>query len=199
MRIFKLACRKVALVRRIEGSRSKLYRMAYAWSHDAMLADDLVQETLMLALQKIEQLKEDAAFDGWIYTILNNVWLGYLRKSRPSEDIDQLFIADGVSPEDAMQTQQTDKIVRSAMASLPNAQRQIVSLVDLDGFSYSEVASILQIPIGTVMSRLNRARRALTVSIKKNRQKPENILYSSQQQNSSQQQKYGQNNLRVVK
>ena len=95
MKIFKLACRRVALVKRIEHSRTKLYRMALAWCHDPMLADDLVQETQILALQKLHQLNNDAAFNGWIYSILHNAWLGHLRKSRPTEDIDQLVVADG--------------------------------------------------------------------------------------------------------
>lgn len=172
MKIFKLACRRVALVRRIEHSRTKLYRMALAWCHDPMLADDLVQETQILALQKLHQLNNETAFNGWIYSILNNVWLGHLRKSRPTEDIDQLVVADAASPEHETLMQQVDLMVRSAMSSLPNAQRQVVSLVDLDGLSYSEVADILQIPIGTVMSRLNRARSALAQSIIKRRRQP---------------------------
>jgi len=193
--VFKLACRKVALVRRIEGSRSKLYRMAYAWSHDAMLADDLVQEAQMLALQKLEQLKDEAAFDGWIYTILNNVWLGYLRKSRPCEDIERIVIVDDSSPENEMLVRQIDIMVRNAMSALPNAQRQVVSLIDLDGLSYSEVANILQVPIGTVMSRLNRARSALGKAINKNRIQQESVsqsIYTSQE-------KFTHNKLRVVK
>lgn len=195
MNVFKLACRKVALVRRIEGSRSKLYRMAYAWSHDAMLADDLVQEAQMLALQKIEQLKDDAAFDGWIYTILNNVWLGYLRKSRPCEDIERVVIIDNSSPEHEMLVRQIDIMVRNAMSALPNAQRQVVSLIDLDGLSYSEVADILQVPIGTVMSRLNRARSSLGKAINKNRIQQESVsqsIYTSQE-------KFTHSKLRVVK
>ena len=195
MNVFKLACRKAALVKRVERSRSKLYRMALAWCHDPMLADDLVQETLMLALQKIQQLKNDAAFDGWIYAILNNVWLGYLRKSRPSEDIDKIVIADNASPEHEILMQQVDLMVRSAMCCLPNAQRQVVSLIDLDGLSYSEVADILQVPIGTVMSRLNRARNALGATIIKNRQAQKNLSSSKQ----STQDKREQNKLRVVK
>ena len=195
MNVFKLACRKVALVRRIEGSRSKLYRMAYAWSHDAMLADDLVQEAQMLALQKIEQLKDEAAFDGWIYTILNNVWLGYLRKSRPCEDIERVVIVDNSSPEHEMLVRQIDIMVRSAMSDLPNAQRQVISLIDLDGLSYSEVADILQVPIGTVMSRLNRARSSLGKTINKNRIQQESVsqsIYTSQE-------KFTHSKLRVVK
>jgi len=193
LNVFKLACRKVALVKRIEQSRSKLYRMALAWCHDPMLADDLVQEALMLALQKIHQLNNDAAFNGWIYTILNNVWLGYLRKSRPTEDIDNVIVADSASPEHEMLLVQIDFVVRSAMAGLPNAQRQVVSLVDLDGLSYSEVADILQLPIGTVMSRLNRARKALSSSIIKNKKLYPNLSRSTDKD------KFEQNKLRVVK
>lgn len=172
MKIFKLACRRVALVKRIEKSRLKLYRMALAWCHDPMLADDLVQETQILALQKLHQLKNEAAFNGWLYSILNNAWLGYLRKSRPTEDIDQLVVADAASPEHETLMQQVDLMVRKATSALPNAQRQVVTLVDLDGLSYSEVADILQIPIGTVMSRLNRARASLTESILRQHRQP---------------------------
>lgn len=170
MKLFKLTCRKVALVRRVEGSRKKLYRMALAWSHDPMLADDLVQEAMVLALQKIHQLRNDDAFDGWIYTILNNVWLSYLRKKRPNEDIDKMVIADDTSPEHELLVQQVDFMVRSAMARLPNAQCQVISLVDLENLSYREVAEVLQVPIGTVMSRLNRARQALGQIISADRQ-----------------------------
>jgi len=165
----RLACRKVALVKRIEQSRTKLYRMAYAWCHDEMLADDLVQEAQMKALQKIDQLKDEAAFDGWMYAILNNAWLGYLRKTRPSEDIEQLVVSGNDSPEHEMLLLQIDQMVAEGMAKLPNAHRQVVSLVDLEGLNYGEVVEILQIPIGTVMSRLNRARSALSKSIKKSR------------------------------
>ena len=192
MNVFKLACRKVALVKRIEQSRSKLYRMALAWCHDPMLADDLVQETLILALQKIHQLNNDAAFNGWVYTILHNVWVGYLRKNRPTEDIDQIVVADSASPEHEALLKQVDFLVRSAMARLPNAQRQVVSLIDLDGLSYSEVAEILQLPIGTVMSRLNRARKALGASIIKQRKLHKDLSASVEDE-------LKQKKLRVVK
>ncbi len=171
MNILKLACRKVVLIRRVEGSRKRLYRMALAWSHDPMLADDLVQEAQMLALQKLHQLRDEQAFDGWIYTILNNVWLSYLRKCRPNEDIDQVVVSDAISPESVVLLQQVDNMVRNAMGRLPNAQRQIISLVDLEDMSYREVADVLNVPIGTVMSRLNRARTALAKIIEEDRQR----------------------------
>ena len=68
------------------------------------------------------------------------------------------------------------------MSALPNAQRQVVSLVDLDGLSYSEVADILQIPIGTVMSRLNRARSTLAESIIKRRRQPTQTAMQDERQ-----------------
>ena len=147
----------------------------------------------MLALQKIHQLNNEAAFNGWVYTILNNVWLGHLRKSRPTEDIDNIVVADSASPEHEMLLQQIDLMVRSAMAGLPNAQRQVVSLVDLDGLSYSEVAEILQLPIGTVMSRLNRARKALNSSLGNKRRLHKNLSSFSDKD------KFEQKKLRVVK
>ena len=163
--MFNFPFHKATLVKQIVNNRTKLYRMAFAWSHDAMLADDLAQEALMLALQKIDHLKDTDALNSWMYTILNNVWLGHLRKQKPNEDIDNLVITDHNSPEHELLAQQIDLIIKDAISRLPNGQRQAVSLVDLDGLSYNEVANILQIPIGTVMSRLSRARRALALTL----------------------------------
>ncbi len=190
--MFNFAFNKATLVKRIVCSRSKLYRMAYAWSHDSMLADDIAQEALMLALQKVGQLKDIAAFDSWIYTILNNVWLGHLRKHKPKEDIENIIITDNSSPEHEMFAQQIDLIVRDAISDLPNGQRQVVTLVDLDGLSYSEVSNILQIPIGTVMSRLSRARSSLALTISRKQRHSEDILNLTQPFNA-------QHKLHVVK
>lgn len=195
VKLLKLACRKVALVKQIERSRNRLYGMAYAWSHDQMLADDLVQETQIRALQKLDQLRDETAFDGWIYMILNNVWLAHLRKTRPSEDIEQLVVSGNDCPVHELLLIQIDQMVMAGMAKLPNAQRQVISLVDLDGLSYAEVMGVLQIPIGTVMSRLNRARSALSKSIKQSRIESKNnihVAYSANKKNID-------TNLRVVK
>jgi len=185
--MFSFPFHKATLVKRIDNSRTKLYRMAYAWSHDAMLADDITQETLILALQKVDQLKNVAAFDGWMYTILNNVWLGYLRKYKPNENIDDIILTYNVSPEHVMLTQQINTMVRDAISQLPNGQRQVISLIDLEGLSYNEVANILQIPIGTVMSRLSRARSTLTSIITKKQRHAEDsinkLLHSTPQHN----------------
>lgn len=151
------------LTERIEASRNRLYRVAFAWCHDAALADDLVQETLARGLSRIEQLREAERLASWLFAILNRCWIDHLRGRR--EDIDDEVLAELPSdlpgPEGRAETQETVNRVRTAVAALPLGQRQVLTLVDLEEFSYAEVAEVLAIPIGTVMSRLCRARGAL--------------------------------------
>lgn len=147
--------------RRLEEHRARLFRIAYAWTHNRALADDLAQETLTKALVKCEQLRDPQASEAWLYSILSNCFRDHFRRSRETEDVDTLEIAHEETPE--IQSGQLDLAtkVRAAIARLPEGQRQVVTLVDLQGFSYIEVAQILDVPIGTVMSRLCRARTAL--------------------------------------
>lgn len=148
----------------LEGLRPMLYRIAYAWCHDPALAEDLVQEALSKAWARRAQLREDAALKGWVVSIMNHCWLDHLRGRREFEDIeeweDELESA-GDSPEACCDRERVVACIRSAVAQLPPAQRQVVTLVDLEEFGYAEVAGILNIPVGTVMSRLSRARANL--------------------------------------
>lgn len=148
----------------IEALRPMLYRIAYAWCHDAALADDLVQDTLSRAWTRRAQLREAAALKAWMVSIMNHCWLDHLRSRRDFEDVedwqDELESA-GESPEACCNREQVIASVRAAVARLPLAQRQVLTLVDLEEFSYAEVARILDIPVGTVMSRLSRARDSL--------------------------------------
>ncbi|MGF1547079.1 MAG: RNA polymerase sigma factor [Thiotrichales bacterium] len=148
----------------LEQQRPRLYRLAFAWCHDAALADDLVQETLSKALARRAQLREEAALVGWLVAILNNCWRDHLRRAGNFEDIDELHASlpnPDVSPEEACSRGQLIECVRAAVARLPLGQRQVLTLVDLEEMSYAEVAQTLNIPVGTVMSRLSRARAAL--------------------------------------
>lgn len=151
------------LVKQIEAGRGRLYRMAYAWCHDPALADDLAQETLARSLARIGQLRETEKVGGWLYAILNRCWLDHLRGQRDhvSDDLLAELAADAPGPDGHTERSQTVDRVRNAVAALPFGQRQVVTLVDLEELSYAEVAEILAIPIGTVMSRLCRARAAL--------------------------------------
>jgi RNA polymerase sigma-70 factor (ECF subfamily) len=150
------------LRKRICEQRTSMYRVALSWCNEPALADDLVQETTLTALAKLEQLKDETRLEAWLYRILNNCWLGYLRKHRPTTDIDSVMLDSGEqSPEQNMDQQQVRLRVRSAIAQLPMGQRQVLTLVDLQELSYKEVSEALDIPIGTVMSRISRARQGL--------------------------------------
>jgi len=161
MDLLKLFCRTRESRALLENSRAQLFRVAYSWCHNAALADDVVQETLIKAYKKSDQLRDPKAARSWLYSILSNCYNDHFRRNRETEDIDNITIVDENSPEsETRQLQIVDK-VRQAVASLSDGQRQVLTLVDLEGFSYVEVATILDIPIGTVMSRLCRARKTL--------------------------------------
>ncbi len=153
-----------SLRRRLDALRPRLYRLAYSWCHDTALADDLVQEALIKALARSEQLRDAQALDGWLFSILNNCWRDYLRVRREFTDVDDLddaIVDESPTPEQRYASRQTIQRVRLAIAALPLGQRQVVTLVDIEECSYAEVAAILGVPVGTVMSRLARARQAL--------------------------------------
>jgi RNA polymerase sigma-70 factor (ECF subfamily) len=149
------------LRRRIAGHRDLLYRVALSWCGEPGVADDLVQETLMIALQRSAQLRDPERLKAWMLVILRNCWNKHLGRRRPSVDIEDTVVASENNVEAACQTQQTVASVRKAILRLPEAQRQTLTLVDLAGLSYAEVADALEIPIGTVMSRLYAARQSL--------------------------------------
>ncbi|WP_324778888.1 RNA polymerase sigma factor [Thiobacillus sedimenti] len=148
----------------IEALRPVLYRIAYAWCHDEALADDLVQETLSKAWARRSQLREAAAMKGWLVAIMNRCWLDQLRSRRDFEDVEDWqdeLACHADTPEARCNREQVIASVRAAVARLPLGQRQVLTLVDLEEFGYAEVAEILDIPVGTVMSRLSRARASL--------------------------------------
>ena len=149
---------------RLKQQRSKLLRVAYAWCHNRALAEDLVQETLARAVEKCDQLREAEQLEPWLFAILTNCWRDHLRRLRPQEDIENLeetLFDPAPGPERTGERGQIVDRVRAAVARLPLGQREVLTLVDLEEFSYAEVSGILGIPIGTVMSRLCRARQAL--------------------------------------
>ncbi len=160
-------CKDRSTVKQIKSCRDRLFRIAYSWCHDAMLADDLVQDALSKAIQKIDQLKNEQSMEAWLFAILNNQWREYLRRNKPCEDIDDVVYQHNKTPEYWHGRQQTVDQVQQAIADLPLTQRQIISLVDLEGMSYAGVSTALNIPVGTVMSRLSRARKNLQQKLQK--------------------------------
>jgi len=149
----------------LEKRRGLLYRLAYSWCHNAALADDLVQDTMVKALKNARQLKNTAAIKGWLSKILANCWYDHLRRTREMVDLDNLPYEETSSESDEHEQQDIVSRVRAMIATLPVGQRQVITLVDLAGFSYVEISDILDIPVGTVMSRISRARNVLRAKL----------------------------------
>jgi RNA polymerase sigma-70 factor (ECF subfamily) len=149
----------------LEKRRELLYRLAYSWCHNPALADDLVQDAMVKALKNARQLKDAAAIKGWLSKILANCWYDHLRRTRETVDLDNLPYEETASSGDEHEQQDIVSRVRAMIAELPVGQRQVITLVDLAGFSYAEISHILDIPVGTVMSRISRARKALKAKL----------------------------------
>jgi len=149
----------------LEKRRELLYRLAFSWCHNPALADDLVQDAMVKALKNARQLKDAAAIKGWLSKILANCWYDHLRRTRETVDLDNLPYEETASSGDEHEQQDIVSRVRAMIAELPVGQRQVITLVDLAGFSYVEISHILDIPVGTVMSRISRARKALRAKL----------------------------------
>jgi RNA polymerase sigma-70 factor (ECF subfamily) len=141
--------------------RNKIYRIAYSWCHDPALADDLVQETIYKAIKNASRLRDVATLDGWLYRILYNCWHDYLRVKGRNVEFVEMHDEDQTGHSDNYQQSQIVKRVRASVEQLPLPLREVVTLADFAGFSYAQIAEITDVPIGTVMSRLFRARKIL--------------------------------------
>lgn len=142
---------------------ARLWRFAYSLTRNADAADDLMQETCARALGKSDQFKCGTRLDAWVFTIcrsifLNNIRAGNVRRGAGLVPVEETDLAD-LSPSVESNIFAT-QVVEHVMA-LPDTQRETVFLVYVEGFSYREASDILEIPIGTIMSRLSTARQRL--------------------------------------
>lgn len=150
-----------------------LYRTAYRLTGTPEDAEDLVQETYLKAYRAFHQYRPGTNARAWLYKILRNSFAGrYERGKReagaiPLDDMEAVLGAPdpdlGYSPKDydALLRRVLEDDVHTALAALPEAYRTVVVLADLEDLAYREIAEVLEAPIGTVMSRLHRGRRAL--------------------------------------
>src|ERR1700734_2550705 len=154
-----------------------LYSAAMRMTRNAADAEDLVQETYLRAYRAFATFTEGTNLRAWLYRILTNTYINSYRatKRRPEiadvEDVEDLYLYRRCSPAagggpggraagGALESFVDDE-VKAAIESLPDAFRIAVLLADVEGFSYKEIADITDVPIGTVMSRLHRGRKAL--------------------------------------
>jgi RNA polymerase sigma-70 factor, ECF subfamily len=147
--------------KRLEQNRGRLYRMAYAWSHHSDVADEVVQETMIKALASADKVKDLKSMDGWLFRILSNCFIDIYRKHKDHIDVDDVVLIEAETPETIHSKNEMLDAVRAAIALLPFKHRQVLTLVDIESLSYAEVAEIVDVPPGTIMSRLNRARQSL--------------------------------------
>lgn len=145
----------------LEACWDRLYRVAYSWTHERSLANDLVQETIARALQHKDKITDQRALEIWLFKVMANYWRDVLRRRKDLTDITELQLVDHDSPVSNTERIRLVKQVRLAICQLNQDQRQVITLIALQGFSYEEVAQILEIPVGTVMSRICRARQQL--------------------------------------
>jgi RNA polymerase sigma-70 factor, ECF subfamily len=146
-------------VQRLVDLIPRLRRYARALVGDRATADDLVQDTLERAWAKLHLYRRGTDLRAWLFTVMHNVHVNRVRAARPTD------LLEDELPELAQQAPQGDALlVRDldrAIARLPADQRAVLLLVTLEEMSYEEVAHSLGVPIGTVMSRLSRAREKL--------------------------------------
>ena len=148
----------------LESEIPRLRRYARALARDAARADDLVQSCLVRALTKQHLWHEGTDLRAWLFTILHNLHVNEVRRSArdgaavPVEDL-TMALPVKESASDCLRLRDLDR----ALGRLPEEQRQIVLLAGLEGMRYEQIARILNIPVGTVRSRLSRGRETLRV------------------------------------
>jgi RNA polymerase sigma-70 factor (ECF subfamily) len=147
-----------------------LYSYALVLSRDRTEAEDLVQETCLRAIRAMGSLRPDSNAKGWLVTILRNIWFNQLRQWRSAPEVVELDL-DGDGANRAADTRRDphatyvsnieQEQVRTAIQQLPVEFREVIILREYEDLSYQEIAAVLECPLGTVMSRLARARSKL--------------------------------------
>jgi RNA polymerase sigma-70 factor, ECF subfamily len=147
-----------------------LYSYAMVLSRNHAEAEDLVQETYVRAIQAMGRLRAGSNVKGWLFTILRNIWFNQVRKRRNGPEMIEIQAEDGVANSIAEPSKDAHDLyvskmeaehVRAAIQELPVESREIILLREYEDLSYIEIASVLDCPVGTVMSRLGRARAKL--------------------------------------
>ena len=158
-----------AMVKAMTGFRDELVsllprlrRFALATTNSRHEAEDLLQTAVERALRHESSWQQGTRLDSWMFKIMQNLWLDELRAHRRrTEPLDEIVNLAGEDGRDSMMNQLQFAEAQAALQLLPDEQRAVIALVVLDGLSYQQTADALNIPVGTVMSRLARGRAVL--------------------------------------
>jgi RNA polymerase sigma-70 factor (ECF subfamily) len=138
-----------------------LYRVALRLTGDPTQAEDLVQDTMLKAYRAWHQYRPGTNAKGWLLTILRNTFINDYRRRK----LEPVATVEDVDPEGAFFSKIVDEKVLEAIDALPPDFREVLVLSDMEGLRYGEIAEALKVPVGTVKSRLFRARRLLQASL----------------------------------
>lgn len=143
----------------------RLRRFGHALTGSADAGDDLVQDALEKALSREDQYREGTRLDSWMYKIMQNAWIdnrrAHARQSRVVQPMSEDIVAVSEDGRDSFDAAISLRQVREMMTRLHEDERAVLALVSIDGLTYQQAATALDVPIGTVMSRLARARNKL--------------------------------------
>ena len=166
--------------------RDRLYAVALRYGSDQQTAEDWTQETLLRAWRDFKQLNDDITVYAWLLKILDHVIADDTRRKNRRQKIAPMVAVDddylqthsSANPEpfEQLLQQQTSEQLLDAIHKLPDEFGRVIVLKDIEGFAYKEIASILEIPKGTVMSRLSRGRRMLSVQLIKSNRPQKNAI-----------------------
>lgn len=158
----------------IEAYQKKIFNLAFRMIGNYDDAGDLAQEAMIRIFKSISNFKEQSSLSTWIYRITTNVCLDEIRKKKNRKvlsldeeihaedgDMQRQIMSDDPLPDELMEKEELRQIISNAIESLPEDQRLVITLRDIQGLSYDEIAKVLDCPAGTVKSRINRARFAL--------------------------------------
>lgn len=147
--------------------REGVINVAYRMCGDPELAEDIAQDAFIRAWQNLPKYQPKAPFKSWVYRIATNATLDALRSTKQTVDIDKLPLAtSAIGPEKTIEEKERAEMVKQAVQELPPASRKVLVLREYEQLSYQQIAQVLDIPVGTVMSRLNYARKAIKQSLK---------------------------------
>lgn len=168
--MFSKRLRHKKLTQQLCANRERLYKLAYSWCGDAMLADDLVQDAMQKALASFDSLKDDSKLNAWTCRIMLNLFRDCIRRNKETVDIDDVQLFSETDPQQHLASLDSAQLLRYCLQKLGEKHRNVITMVDLMGFTYEEVSMALEIPIGTVMSRLCRGRSLLRQLLENNQQ-----------------------------
>ncbi len=160
----------------VEKYRERVWRLAYSYLRDREDAWDVAQEAFVRAWQALGSFRGQSAFYTWLFRIVVNVATDRARQRAargrafgtervPEEDWERVMVDQGAAPDDMAARAERRARIRQALDTLPEHHRTIIMLSDLEGLSYREIAEVLAIPMGTVMSRLHNARKRLRAAL----------------------------------